>query len=119
MDTIFDHFEVTPYTFLTISRGEVYGNVIVDEVEAEGVFKLRNGMVTVNNQESAQSDATLHVKPSESFATTDMVGQGIRKDGLIYEIVGQTGGFNFDTNELEHYRLTLQRSDLVEDEESS
>lgn len=116
MDTIFDHFEVTPYTFLVISRGEVYGNVILDTIEAEGVFKLRNGQVTVNNQESVQSDATLHIKPSESFATVDMVGQGIRKDGLDYEIVGQTGGFNFDTNVLEHYRLTLQRSDFVEEE---
>lgn len=118
MDTIFDHFEVTPYLFLKISRGEVYGNVIEETIEAEGVFKLRNGQITVNNQESVQSDATLHIKPSEPFASTDMVGQGIRKDGLDYEIVGQTGGFNFDTNVLEHYRLTLQRSSLV-DEESS
>lgn len=115
MDTVFDHFEVTPYEFLSIKRGTVLGNVIEESFEATGVFKLRNGIISVTNQESHQSDATLHIRPSESFATTDMVGQGIRKDGIDYEIVGQTGGFNFDTNELEHYRVTLQRADFVEE----
>lgn len=114
-DTVFDFFEVTPYTFLSVNRGKVRGNIILETFPANGVFKLRNGMVSVNNQESQQSDATLHIKPNEVFAEVDMVGQGIRKDGIDYKIVGQTAGTNFDTNELEHYRLTLQRAKFVEE----
>lgn len=116
MDTVFDHFQTVDYDYLDVSRGEVYGNVIKGFYPGNGVFKLRNSDVTENNRESEQSDATLHVRPSESFATVDMVGNGIRIDGLTYEIIAQTAGLNFDTNELEHYRLTLQRSALVEEQ---
>jgi hypothetical protein len=114
MTTVFDVFQVSEYTYLTVNRGGVYGNTIAESDVATGVFKLRNGMVMINNQESRQSDATLHVRPSESFATTDMVGNGIRKDGLDYEIIAQTGGQNYHDGVLEHYRLTLQRTDYAD-----
>lgn len=115
--TVFDVFVSVPYTFLIVNRGGVYGNVITSEIAATGVFKLRDGMIMLNNQESRQSDATLHVRPSESFIATvggDMVGHGIRKDGQDYEVLAQTGGDNFDTGVREHYRLTLQRTDYAE-----
>lgn len=113
--TIFDTFESTPYTFLRVSRGEVYGNVIQETIEAMGVFKLRNEMVQVNNQELRQSAATLHIRPTEPFANANMVGQGVRVEGQDYEIIGQTAGDNYETNEREHYRLTLQVSDYSEE----
>jgi hypothetical protein len=113
VDTVFDLFEEVPYTFLEVSRGGVYGNRIVNTTGASGVFKLRNETVQTNNQELAQSAATLHIHPNEAFAAVDMVGQGVRVDGIDYEIVGQTGGRNFDTGELEHYTLTLQRTDFA------
>lgn len=119
MTTVFDVFVNTPYTFLRVSRGGVYGNVITMSIDAQGVFKLRNGMVQANNQESRQSDATLHIRPSETFAAEDIVGQGIRHNGLDYEITGQTGGQNFDNGALEHYRLTLNRTDYSEFTETS
>lgn len=108
---VFDVFTLTPYTFLQVSRGGVYGNTIVNSVNSEGVFKLRNEMVQVNNQELRQSAATLHVRPTESFMTNKVVGHGIRALGQDYEIIGQTGGMNYDTGEMEHYTLTLQVSD--------
>lgn len=116
---VFQAFTNSTYTYLTISRGGARGNTITASQDAQGVFKLRNGMVMVNNQESRQSDATLHVRPDETFATNDMVGNGIRKDGLDYEIIAQTAGENFDNGVLEHYRLTLQRTDFSEYGETS
>lgn len=112
--TVFDIFESVPYSYLEISRGGVYGNRILSQTPATGVFKLRNEQVIVNNQELRQSAATLHIRPSEAFANADMVGQGIMVNGKDYEIIGQTGGFNYDTGELEHYRLTLQDTDYSE-----
>lgn len=119
--TVFDVFQVTPYEFLEISRGEVYGNTIVETFSATGVFKLRDGMTTNNNQEAYQSTATLHIRPSEPFVTSlnsVLVGHGIRYDGIEYDIIGATGGRNFDNNELEHYTLTLQVSEFQQDESS-
>lgn len=113
VDTVFDVFVLTPYTFLEISRGGVAGNQILASHEAEGVFKLRNEMVQVNNQEVRQSAATLHVRPDEAFISSIAVGQGIRCEGQDYEIIGQTGGRNYDNGVLEHYTLTLQKTDYA------
>lgn len=99
---------IEPYTYLAISRGGVYGNVITQQIQANGIFKLRNEQVMVNNQELKQSASTLHIYPTESFATQDMVGNGIRIRGQDYEIIGQTDGMG------EHFRLTLQNSDYSE-----
>lgn len=114
VDTVFDSFDLQPYTFLEVSRGGVYGNRVTATHEAEGVFKLRSEMVMVNNQEVRQSAATLHVRPDESFISAIAVGQGIRAGGQDYEIIGQTGGKNYDDGELEHYTLTLQNTDYSE-----
>lgn len=93
-DTVFDMFELAPYTFLEVSRGGVYGNRITATHDAYGVFKLRNEMVQVNNQELSQSAATLHIRPDESF----LVAPPARR---------------------EHYRLTLQATDYSEYAEGS
>lgn len=119
MDTVFDVFEQVPYQFLEISRGGVYGNRITATHNANGVFKLRNEMVQVNNQEVRQSAATLHIHPDELFLSSIDVGQGIRCQGQDYEIIGQTAGDNYDTGEREHYRLTLQNTDYSEYAEGS
>lgn len=111
---VFDVFDTTPYTFLEVSRGGVYGNTIVTSHDSDGVFKLRNEMVMVNNQELRQSAATLHVRPEESFMSNKVVGHGIRCMNQDYEIVGQTGGMNYDDGEMEHYTLTLQTTDFSE-----
>jgi hypothetical protein len=112
--TVFDVNTLTPYIFLTVSRGGVYGNVINTTYLSEGVFKLRNEQVMVNNQEVRQSAATLHVRPEETFLSSSVVGQGITCMGQDYEIIGQTGGMNYDTGEMEHYTLTLQVTDYSE-----
>lgn len=126
MDTVFDLFEEVPYQFLKVSRGGVYGNRIVDSHDAYGVFKLRDEKIQVNNQELRQSTATLHIHPDEPFIVditvngkVQFVGHGVQVDGVDYEIVGGTGGDNFDTGEREHYRLTLQNTDYSEFTEES
>lgn len=117
MATVFDVFVNIPYTFLTISRGGVVGDGITDTTEAQGVFKLRNGMNVSNDQETKTSDATLHIKPTESFISTGLTGHGIEVQGRTYEIIGTTEGVNFDTGVTEHWRVTLQErefEDLME-----
>ncbi len=84
--TVFDMFDASDYSFLEISRGGVYGNRIVSETTAEGIFKLRGGMVSSNNQETRDSDATLHIKPDEPFVSSEFAGR-------------------------EHIRLTLKAAD--------
>lgn len=123
---VFQVFQKTPYIFLELHEGGILGNTIKSQTTADGVFKERDGMVQNNNLETVQSDATLHIKPSESFLTAvdyNTVGHGIResKNGSTqdYRIVGQVEGFNFDTNTLEFYRLTLKRESLAEYDGSS
>ena len=114
MDTVFDLFVSVPYTFLEISRGGVAGDTIVNTVDADGVFKLRDGMNVNNDQETKSSDATLHIRPTESFVSTGLVGHGIAVNGRTYEIIGRTEGMNFDTGVVEHYRVTLQEREFEE-----
>lgn len=120
---VFDTFPeaVKTYTFLEISRGEVYGNRIVNETDAGGIFKFRDGMTMSDNQESRESQTTLKIRPDETFVTTvggKLVGHGIRYDGVDYEIIGSTGGDNYDDGEREHIRLTLQVTDFSDYGES-
>lgn len=117
--TVFDVFTETPYDYLVVSRGGVYGNRILDRISASGVLKLRSDMVMQDNREVKQSASTLHIRPSESFANDNMVGQGISAAGQDFEIIGLTAGRNYDTGELEHYTLTLQNSDYADFTEGS
>lgn len=117
MDTIFDVFVSEPYTFLTISRGGVAGDGITARTDATGVFELSDGMNVANDQETKQSDATLAIRPTETFVSTGLVGHGIAVRGRTYEIVGREEGMNLDTLTIEHYEVTLQErefEDLME-----
>lgn len=119
--TVFDVFPegLKTYQFLNITRGGVYGNVITESTDATGIFKLRNEMIQANNQELRQSAATLHIRPYEPFANSNLVGNGIRVEGQDYEIIGQTGGDDYENGDREHYTLTLQTTDYSDYTESS
>ena len=65
--TVFEVFNTSPYTYLEISRGGIAGNTITESYEAEGIFKLRGGLVRNANSENTEQGATLHIKPTESF----------------------------------------------------
>lgn len=121
--TVFDVSDLTPYVFLYIERGTVAGDVIKGTVDSqEGVFKERSGMIAGSDQEVRESTSTLHVKPTESFAiglNGDLEGHGIRILGKDYEIKGKTGGKNYHSGVLEHYRLTLKASDFSDYGEQS
>lgn len=114
MTTVFDLFREVEMEFLTISRGDVYGNRIIDEKPIMGIFKDKSGMNSMANQETRESNATVHVHP-EDFTDDipEIVGNGIRYKGKEYSIIGATEGRNFDTNEVEHIKLTLERANYV------
>jgi len=123
---VFSQFQETAYTFLKLGQGGVEGNSVISTVDTTGIFKERNGMIQNNNLEVVQSDATLHIHPNESFIAEvdgNVVGHGIRadKNGSVqdYRIIGQVEGFNFETNELEFYRLTLKAEALADDDDGS
>jgi len=119
--TVFDSFVSTDYTFLRLNKGGLLGNSINTSYAALGVFKERDGENQFNqNMTTVDSDATLHIRPDEPYLNLldfNVVGHGISHSGQDYRIVGQTtgrGGINFDI--IEHYRLTLRREQLVENE---
>ena len=138
--TVFDAFPQIDYTYLVVSRGEVYGNRVISEIERRGIFKLRSGMTQASSQETRGSGATLHIHPDDKVALirftldhstldgrdvlaeddTDLaasgdeiVGNGIRYASIDYSIIGMTEGRNFETNEIEHYTLTLERANYA------
>lgn len=120
--TVFEAFQVSSYQFLQISRGTVAGNVISAIYNATGVFKLRSQMVRGENAETKAANATLHVRPTEDFIPANnhnLVGHGIRINNQDYEVIGQTGGTNYQTNVIEHYTLTLQETELIEADNGS
>lgn len=116
MATVFDVFTSTPYTFLEIEQSHIRGDVVKSERQLEGVFKEKMGSVQNGNIEAMESSSTLHVRPAD-FPTVstcaDLVGQGVRVSGQEYTIIGATAGTNFDTGEIEHYRLTLAKAEFI------
>lgn len=108
---VFDVFEEQPYTFLRVTKGTVRGNTIDEETGRMGVFKLRSGVTSTGGIQTTSSTASLHVRPEDYDTDETFVGHGIRHDGIDYQITGVTGGRNFETNELEHWTLALERGD--------
>lgn len=114
--TVFDAFKLTNYIFLQLARGGVTGNTVVNQYSASGVYKLRSQSVRSENAETKDSNATLHVRTDEEFLAqndNNLVGHGIVVNDKDYEIIGQTGGQNYETGALEHYTLTLQETDYT------
>ena len=107
MGTVFNYFGSVDYYYLITGNSTVKGDVILSAEEHSGIFKLRDGMVE-GDRELRTSSATLHVHPEDYENPEELVGNGILYDGVFYEIIGCTAGTNFDTHEVEHYRLTLQ-----------
>lgn len=90
--TVFDVFDLSSYTFLQIKRSTIAGNVIEASYAATGVFKLRSDFVRGENSETKESNATLHIRPSEPFVAAH-------------------------TPNREHYTLTLQEVSFSDYEE--
>lgn len=114
--TVFDAFKETTFTYLTISRGEVYGNRIVAEKTLRGIVKIREGMIQESNQEVHESRSTVHAHPEDFAGLTQeqIIGNGIRYNGTDYTIDGVTYGLNFCTNKTEHLTFTLEKTDFTE-----
>jgi hypothetical protein len=91
---VFDVFNLSDYEFLQVERNSVVGNRIVDTFEAQGVFKLRSGLVRNENSENLEQGATLHIRPTEPFVEAH-------------------------TPNREHYTLTLVETSYSDFEESS
>lgn len=112
-------FTTTNYTFLQLESGSG-GNKIVEEFAANGIVKLRDGMVQVDNVEAFESTSTVHIRPTEPFIDSlggNLVGHGIRvakdnHESATYRIEGQTEGYDFDTGKLEFYKVTLKKESI-------
>lgn len=113
---VFQLFATTNYTFLELESG-IGGNRIVSETEANGIVKLRDGMLQTDNMEQRQATSTIHIRPTEPFIATlggDMVGHGVRvekdnHEATEYRIESQVEGYDFDSGQVEFYLVTLKR----------
>lgn len=113
---IFSLFATTNYTFLELDS-KTGGNKILNEYSANGIVKLRDGMVQVDNMEAFDSTSSVHIRPTEPFVASlggNLVGHGIRvekdnHEAAVYRIEGQVEGYDFDTGTLEFYKVTLKR----------
>jgi hypothetical protein len=122
---VFTLFTTDSYTFLQLDSGSG-GNSVIAETEATGVVKLRDGMTQVDNVESYDSDASVHIRPSESFIATvdgNLVGHGISltkgsHGPEDYRIIRSVEGFDFDTGSLEFIRVDLKRESLWQEPSS-
>lgn len=112
----FDVFKLQAYEYLEISRGSVRGNVIKTRCSLMGIFKDRDGMEKSGNVETYKADARIHVKPEDFDVTSpkELVGNGIAINGQTYSIDNASSGTNFETGEIEHYRLDLNLAKFVE-----
>ena len=113
MDTVFDLFQEIDYDFLEVARGGIAGNTVVKHEGLRGVFKLRAGTSDspVSDMEIRNSTASLHAHPEDFENLDNLVGNGVRVNGVDYEITSMTGGMNFDTGIMEHLTFNLQRAD--------
>lgn len=109
--TVFDVFDPQEYTFLRVTNGTVRGNTITEEVGRTGVFKLRSGVTSANGIQTTSSTATMHVRPEDYANDEKFVGNGVRYEGVDYQITGVTAGRNFDGGVLEHWTLSLERGE--------
>lgn len=112
MATVFTVFRETDYQYLTLSRGNVFGNTIKASRSLKGVFKERKGYTRDgNNMETLGSDMpTLHAHPEDFEQTDIIVGNGVIVNGNTYEITGITYGKNFATGVVEHITMTLREA---------
>jgi hypothetical protein len=117
--SVFTNFFNEPYTFLEVER-KTQGTVVINKYEATGVFKLRQGMTEADSLESETSDATLRVKPTEPFASKNMVGQCVQIDrgqGVDeYRVLSQVEGYDYDQRRMDFYLLELKREKVVWEE---
>lgn len=114
---IFSVFTQEPYTFIAVEPVSSGGYKVVQEFEALGVIKHRDGKVLNGHDESFDTQTTLHIHPTEGFiefvgGSDRIVGNYIKINNVDYQINACTEGKNFDTGIVEHYRLTLERASL-------
>ena len=113
---IFTLFTNTNYTFLKLAP-KVQGNTVASEYEAQGVFKLRDGTTNSDGMEQRTGNASLHIRPDETFVTElggVLNGHGVAVDGISYRITGLAEGKDFDTGIVEFYLADLKRERLSE-----
>lgn len=113
METVFDLFQQVDYDFLEVARGGIAGNTVIKREGLRGVFKLRagSGNSPTSEMEVKNSTASLHAHPEDFENLDNLVGNGVRVNGVDYEITSMTGGMNFDTGIMEHLTFNLQRAD--------
>lgn len=118
---MFNLFNTNNYKFLILEK-ELIGSVATTEYDAQGLIKFRDGEIVSNNAETFSSSATLHIKPDEPFIALlngNLLGNGIRivdeaGETEDYKIIGQSIGKDFDTGNVEFYKVTLQKENIVE-----
>lgn len=115
--TVFDLFSETSYQVLKIHRSTTFGNKIVEVLGGRsGVFKKKSGVKRGLGGESWGERSVLFVRPEDFYF--DPIGNGVRIGGLDYQIVAMSEGANYDTGEVEHLKLALERAEFYAESEN-
>ena len=118
----FELFDTTDYTFLKLDSTSG-GNVILEEFSANGIVKIRDGMIQVDNMEAYGSStvggtATIHIRADETFISEieSLIGNGVRfpvnGEDTDFRITGYVDGKDFDEGRIVFYKATLKRENI-------
>jgi len=111
-----DVFEAFPtqQAILYLRISHTSGDQLGDDYIEDAVFKQRQGVAQTGEKDTRTGDATLYLKPSSAFVAAsggNMVGSYAKIDGNLYRITSWSEGKDFDTAEVKHYRLDMERKD--------
>lgn len=110
---IFDAFP-SQQASLYLREGTTAGDSLGTEYVEEAVFKQRQGMAQTGEKDTRTGDATLYLRPYSKFVDDsggNMVGNYVKIGSNYYRITSWSEGKNFDTREIEHYRLDMERKE--------
>lgn len=111
--TVFDLFAEQTVELLKIDRAGLRGNKVVAKYPRMGVLIESRSKTSENYADVAKSSSKLFLRPAD-LPDGEILDWGVRIGGRDYEIVNVETGRNFDTNEIEHYLLSLTAVDYVE-----
>ena len=107
---IFEHLKLIKYDLLTLSNQPGRRKITKREAKT-GVFIERTGKRRNGYGEEFELNSILYMRVAD--AKDNLLDYGVEIGGVSYEISGYDVGKDYQTGEIEHYRLALTRTAYV------
>jgi hypothetical protein len=105
---IFDHLKLIKYDLLTLSSNQPGRRKITKREAKTGVFIERTGKRRNGYGEEFELNSILYMRTAD--AKDNLLDYGVEIGGISYEISGYDVGKDYQTGEIEHYKLVLTRT---------